>query len=77
MQETWVQSLSREDPLEKGNGNPFKYSCLQHFMDRGAWQATVHGVTKEVDTTEGLTLSELPCRKISWATHPHLYGTAR
>ena len=29
-----------------GNGNPLQYSCLENFMDRGAWQATVHGVTK-------------------------------
>ena len=28
------------------NGNPFQYSCLGHPMDRGAWQATVHGVAK-------------------------------
>ena len=28
-----------------GNGNPFQYSCLKNAMDRGAWQATVHGVT--------------------------------
>ena len=28
-----------------GNGNPFQYSCLVNPMDRGAWQATVHGVT--------------------------------
>ena len=28
-----------------GNGNPFQYSCLESFMDRGAWQATIHGVT--------------------------------
>ena len=28
------------------NGNPLKYSCLENPMDRGAWQATVHGVTK-------------------------------
>ena len=39
-----VQSLGREDPLEEGN--PFQYSCLENFMDRGAWWATVHGVTK-------------------------------
>ena len=25
------------------NGNPLQYSCLENFMDRGAWQATVHG----------------------------------
>ena len=30
----------------EGNGNPLLYSCLQNFMDRRAWQATVHGVTK-------------------------------
>ena len=29
-----------------GNGNPLQYSCLEHSMDRGAWQATVHRVTK-------------------------------
>ena len=29
-----------------GNGNPFHYSCLENSMDRGAWKATVHGVTK-------------------------------
>ena len=28
------------------NGNPLQYSCLENSMDRGAWQATVHGVTK-------------------------------
>ena len=26
-----------------GNGNPLQYSCLENPMDRGAWQATVHG----------------------------------
>ena len=29
-----------------GNGNPLQYFCLENSMDRGAWQATVHGVTK-------------------------------
>ena len=29
-----------------GNGNPLQYSCLENFLDRRAWQATVHGVTK-------------------------------
>ena len=29
-----------------GNGNPFQYSCLKNFIDRGAWCATVHGVSK-------------------------------
>ena len=30
----------------QGNGNPFQYSCLRNPMDRGAWQAKVHGVAK-------------------------------
>ena len=38
--------------LEEGNGNPLQYSCLGNPMDRGAWRATVHGVTEEWDTTE-------------------------
>ena len=46
IQETWVQSLDQEDPLEEGNGYQLQYSCLQNSMDRGARQATVHGVTK-------------------------------
>ena len=30
----------------EGHGNPLQYSCLENPMDRGAWRATVHGVTK-------------------------------
>ena len=29
-----------------GNGNPFQHSCLENPMDRGAWQAVIHGVAK-------------------------------
>ena len=36
----------------EGNGNPLQYSCLENPMDRGAWRATVHGITKESDMTE-------------------------
>ena len=35
----------------EGNGNPLQYSCLGNVMDRGAWCATVYGVTKELDMT--------------------------
>ena len=39
----------------EGNGNPLQYSCLESPMDRGAWQAIVHGVTwTQSDTTERL-----------------------
>ena len=30
----------------EGNGNPLQYSCLNNPTNRGGWQATVHGVTK-------------------------------
>ena len=40
-----------ERSLGKENGSPFPDSCLGNPMDREAWQATVHGVEKESDTT--------------------------
>ena len=46
MQETWVQYLGWEDPLEKWHSNPLQYSCLENPMDRGAWWATVHRTAK-------------------------------
>ena len=47
-QEIWVQSLGQEGLLEKRNGCPLQYSCLEKSTDREAWQATVHGVTKSL-----------------------------
>jgi len=35
----------------EGNGKPLQYSCLENPMDRGAWWAVVHGVTKESEPT--------------------------
>ena len=46
IQETWVRSLGWEDPLGGGHGNPLQYSCLENSMDREAWQAIIHEVTK-------------------------------
>ena len=37
--------VSGKSPGE-GNANPLQYSCLENPMDRGAWRATVHGVTR-------------------------------
>ena len=39
-----IHGLGR--PPGEGNGNPLQYSCLENPMGRGAWQATVHGVTR-------------------------------
>ena len=36
----------------EGNGNALQYTCLENSMHREAWQATVHGDAKELDTTE-------------------------
>ena len=49
--ETWVQSLGWEDPLEEGMATHPSILDWRIPMDRGAWWATVHGVTKESDTT--------------------------
>ena len=46
MQETQVQSLDREYPLEKEVGYPLQYSCLENSMDREAWRPIVSGVPK-------------------------------
>ena len=36
------------------NGYPLQYTCLENSVVRGAWEATVHGVAKELDMTEQL-----------------------
>ena len=43
----------------EGNDNPLQYSCLGNPMDREAWQAKVHEVTKESDTTEQFHFTSL------------------
>ena len=45
-QETQIQSLGQEDPLEEENGSPLQYSCPENPMDRGSWWATVQRVAK-------------------------------
>ena len=44
--ETWVRSLGREDPLEKGLATHSSVLAWIIPMDRGAWWATVHGIAK-------------------------------
>ena len=51
IQETQVQSLGQEDPLEGEHGNSLLYYCLENPVDIGAWRAMVHRLT-ESDMTE-------------------------
>ena len=44
----------------EGSDNPLQYSCLGNPMDREAWWATIHGVAKELDTTEQLNNNNKP-----------------
>ena len=46
MQQTWVQSLGQEDPLEEGMATHSSILAWRIPMDRGAWWATIHKVTK-------------------------------
>ena len=50
----YIRVKSLQDTLYpgEGNGNPLQYTCLGNPMDRGAWRATVHSITKSWDTTE-------------------------
>ena len=50
----------------EGSGNPLQYSCLKNPMDRGAWRAIAHGVTKESDTTQQLNDENNNAVNISW-----------
>ena len=64
----------------EGNGNPLQYSCLENLMDRGAWRATVHGVTRvghdlatKLPTILGpsLVAQRVKCLPAMWETRFH------
>ena len=54
IRDTWVRSLGWEEPLEEGMATHSSVLAWKILMDRGAWQATVHGVAKS-DRTELLS----------------------
>ena len=53
----WIRGSGRSPG--GGNGSPLQYSCLENPMDRGAWRATVHGVTKSQTRLKHLNNSKL------------------
>ena len=64
-QETQVQSLGQEDPLEEGMVTHCRILAWRISMDRGAWWVTVQGVTKSWTRLKGLSMH----------THGHLSAT--
>ena len=65
----------------KGNGYPLQDSCLENPMDRGAWQAVVHGVTKSRTRLSDFTFTSLSvidsALSLPWAWVPSLVGELR
>ena len=57
MWETWVRFLGWEDPLEEGMAIHSTILAWRIPKDRGTWQAAVHGVAKELNTTEQLSIA--------------------
>ena len=56
--------------IGEGNGNPLQYSCLENPVDRGAWQATVHRVTKSQTRLSDFTVTfHLHALEKEMATH--------
>ena len=61
-----------------GNGNPPQYSCLENPMDRGAWRATVHGVTESWSQLSTHRVSGRAAQVLSYrAPIPALFKTLR
>ena len=53
----------------EGNGNPLQYSGLENSMDRGAWQAIVHGVTKSQTQLSNFHFHLYPLSSVSVNSH--------
>ena len=60
----------------EGNGSPLQYSCLENPMDRGAWRATVHRVTKsqtQLSTQAGMKTDEFHTLNVEQKSKDKLY----
>ena len=87
VQETWVRSLGWEDPLEEGMVIPSSILAWRIPMDRGAWRASVHGVSKSQTQLSDCPQHGNPCPKSSrcwrrdygrpWALHTGTAGDWR
>ena len=75
VQETQVWSLGWEDP-GGGNGKPLQYSCVRDPMDRGAWKAIVHRVSKKSDVTEQLNNNSKGSKNMPWLTEASQHITS-
>ena len=64
MWDTRARALGQEDPLKKRMATHSSILAWGNPMDRGVWCTTVHGVEKQSDTTERLTLSLLCCQAL-------------
>ena len=63
--------------LGGGHGNPLQYSCLENPMDRGAWWATVHGITKSRTWLNDFTLERLRNLNVGWRNGGKMRDTNR
>ena len=75
MQETWVQSLGWEDPLEEGMATHSSILAWGIPTNRVAWRAIVHGVTNKPDTTEQPITAHLSAWYciLVYLQHTHIY----
>ena len=58
----------------EGNGNPLQCSCLENPVDRGAWQAKVHGAAKESDMTKQQQRTAIYCLIVACVFSEHFKG---
>ena len=61
----------------EGKGSPLQYSCLENPLDRGAWRATVHGVTRVRHDLVTKSPSSMSKKHVMEVNHPHSGNAAK